>query len=181
VKAGSFDLDFTYLNQELEMENQSRRNVLRDVAKAAIVAVGGLMVSRKASAQTPARLEKRNPISKPGASKPTTPPIYTDVVAYGNLLFVAGKSQHLEGTIEEHTKFVLDLMEKNLIAAGSSLRKVLKVNVYLKNIEADIDKMNAVYKQRDWGDLPPARTTTSTAGGLPSQNALVMIDCIAYI
>jgi 2-iminobutanoate/2-iminopropanoate deaminase len=165
------------------MENQSRRSVLRDVAKAALVVVGGLVVTRKTSAQTATatRIEKRNPISKPGASKPSTPPIYTDVMAYGNLLFVAGKSQHLEGTIEEHTKFVLDLMEKNLIASGSSLRKVLKVNVYLKNMEADIDKMNSVYKTRDWGDLPPARTTTSTAGGLPSPNALVMMDCIAYI
>jgi enamine deaminase RidA (YjgF/YER057c/UK114 family) len=163
------------------MENQSRRNVLKSAAKAAAVATGGALVVGKASAQTGARLEKRDAKAKPGDSKPKTPPIYTDVVAYGNLLFLAGKSQHLEGTIEEHTKFVLDLMEKNLIAAGSSLRKVLKVNVYLKNIETDIEKMNSVYKQRDWGDMPPARTTTSTAGGLPSQNALVMIDCIAYI
>lgn len=163
------------------MEMQSRRSVLKDAIKAAAAAFGGIMVAGKASAQTAGRLEKRNPNAKPAGPKPATPPIYTDVVAYGNLLFVAGKSQHLEGTIEEHTKFVLDTMEKNLIASGSSMRKVLKVNVYLKNIESDIEKMNSVYRQRDWGDMPPARTTTSTAGGLPSPAALVMMDCIAYV
>ena len=126
-------------------------------------------------------MEKRDAKAKPGAPKPAKPPIYTDVVAYGNLLFVAGKSQHEEGTIEEHTKFVLDTMEKNLIASGSSLKKVLKVNVYLKDMESDIAGMNSVYSQRDWGDIPPARTTTSTAGGLPGPAALVMMDCIAYV
>jgi 2-iminobutanoate/2-iminopropanoate deaminase len=163
------------------MEIQSRRNVLRDVAKAMLVAAGGVIAARRASAQIAGRLEKRNPIAKPGATKPATTLIYTDVVAYGNLLFLAGKSQHLEGTIEEHTKFVLDTLEKSLIASGSSMRKVLKVNVYLKNIDTDFEKMNVVYRQRDWGDTPPARTTTSTIGGLPSPTALVMMDCIAYV
>ena len=163
------------------MEKQSRRSILMSALKAAMVAAGGVITAENASAQTAGRLEKRNATAKPGASKPKTPPIYTDVIAWRQPTFVAGKSQHLEGTIEDHTKFVLDLMEKNLIAAGSSMQKVLKVNVYLKNMESDIEKMNGVYKQRDWGDTPPARTTTSTAGGLPSPNALVMMDCIAYI
>jgi 2-iminobutanoate/2-iminopropanoate deaminase len=162
------------------MEMQTRRSILKGVAKAAAV-TGAVAVTGKGSAQTSARLEKKDGKAKANTPPPKTLPIYTDVVAFGNLLFLAGKSQHLEGTIEEHTKFVLDLMEQNLVASGSSLRKVLRVNVYLKNIEADIDKMNAVYKQRDWGDVPPARTTTSTAGGLPSKNALVMMDCIAYV
>jgi 2-iminobutanoate/2-iminopropanoate deaminase len=164
------------------MQKQSRRSLLKNGAKAvAVVAAGSAMVAGKASAQTAGRPEKSNAKAKPGEPKPATPPIYTDVVAYGNLLFLAGKSQHLEGTIEEHTKFVLDTLEKNLIASGSSLRKVLKVNVYLKDMESDIEKMNSVYKQRDWGDIPPARTTTSTAGGLPGPAALVMMDFIAYV
>ncbi len=159
------------------MEKQSRRNILRDLA----VAVGGVFMVSKASAQVGPHTGKKDAKAKVDTPKAKTPPMYTDVVAFGNLLFVAGKSQHLPGTIEEHTKFVLDLMEKNLIASGSSLQKVLKVNVYLKNMEADLEKMNSVYKSRDWGEIPPARTTTSTPGGLPSPNALVMIDCIAYV
>jgi enamine deaminase RidA (YjgF/YER057c/UK114 family) len=162
------------------MEKQSRRNLLKNAAKAA-AATSVVVVAGRTSAQTAVKLEKRDPKAKPGALKPATPPIYTDVLAFGNLLFLAGKSQHQAGTIEEHTKFVLDTLEKNLIDSGSSLRKVLKVNVYLKNMKTDIDKMNAVYKQRDWGDMPPARTTTSSDGGFPGPDALVMMDCIAYI
>jgi 2-iminobutanoate/2-iminopropanoate deaminase len=162
------------------MKRQSRRQLLVG-ATAAAAGLGGVVLSQKASAQSGAPLEKRDAKAKPGAPKPAKPPVYTDAVAYGNLLFLAGKSQHEAGTIEEHTKFVLDTLEKSLIASGSSLRKVLKVNVYLKDMESDIDKMNSVYVQRDWGDIPPARTTTSTAGGLPGPAALVMMDCIAYI
>ena len=163
------------------MEKQSRRSLLKNAAKVAAVATGGVMAARKTSAQTTGQLEKKDPKTKPGTPKPATRPVYTDVQAYGNLIFLAGKSQHLKGTIEEHTKFVLDTLEKNLIASGSSLRKVLKVNVYLKHMESDIDKMNSVYIQRDWGDMPPARTTTSSDGGFPGPDALVMMDCIAYI
>jgi enamine deaminase RidA (YjgF/YER057c/UK114 family) len=162
------------------IEEQSRRNLLKNAAKAAVVA-GGLASGKKMSAQTAGSLEKRDAKAKPGAGKPKTTPLYTDVVAYGNLLFVAGKSQHLKGTIEEHTAYVIDLLEKNLVASGSSLRKVLKVNVYLKNMAADVEKMNEVYRKRDWGDLPPARTTTSSPGGFPGADALIMMDMMAYV
>ena len=84
-------------------------------------------------------------------------PYHFNVVAYGNLLFFSSVGDHAAGTIEEHTKFAIDALEKNLIAAGSSLQKVLKVSVFLKNIE-DYDKMNVIYKARNWGPVPPART-----------------------
>lgn len=161
------------------MEKQTRRSLLQHAAKSAVT-VGAVVVAGSAAAQGPT-MEKRDARAKPGTPKPKTRPTYTDVVAYGNLLFVAGKSQHAKGTIEEHTAYVLDLLEQNLIASGSSLRKVLKVNVYLKNMAADIDKMNGVYTQRDWGDTPPARTTTSSPGGFPGPDALVMMDMMAYV
>jgi enamine deaminase RidA (YjgF/YER057c/UK114 family) len=81
-------------------------------------------------------------------------------------------------TIEEHTKHVLDELEKNLIDAGSSMEKVLKVNVYLNDIN-DWAKMNTVYAGR-WGNIPPVRTTVAPAGGIPG-NSLVEIDLIAFI
>jgi 2-iminobutanoate/2-iminopropanoate deaminase len=162
-------------------QKQSRRSILRN---AATLAAAGLITAGNAKAQSAAPLEKKDAKAKPGAAKPAkamTRPVYTDVVSFGSLLFLAGKSQHTPGPIEEHTKFVLDTLEQNLIASGSSLRKVLKVNVFLKNIEADINKMNAVYVTRDWGDIPPPRTTTSSPGGFPSTGALIMMDCIAYV
>jgi enamine deaminase RidA (YjgF/YER057c/UK114 family) len=102
------------------------------------------------------------------------------VVAYGNLLFLAGVGAHFKGTIQDQTKWALDELEKTLTDSGSSLRNVLKVSVLLNDIK-DFDGMNSVYSQRNWGSLPPARTTVSPAGGLPGENALVEIDMIACI
>jgi len=84
----------------------------------------------------------------------------------------------IKGTVEEHTKHVLDELEKTLLAAGSSMEKVLKVNVYLNDIN-DWARMNTVYAGR-WGSIPPVRTTVAPASGIPS-NSLVEIDLIAYI
>ncbi|HZY62156.1 MAG TPA: RidA family protein [Edaphobacter sp.] len=164
------------------MEQQSRRGLLANTIKAAFAAVGGAIFSGRASAMTssPApqisgHLQKRIP---EGVSKPSAPVPITNVVAYGNLLFFSSVGDHNKGTIEEHTKFAIDDLEKNLIAAGSSLQKVLKVNVYLKHI-SDYDRMNVIYKARNWGPIPPARTVTSPAG-IPF-DPLFEIDCIAYV
>jgi enamine deaminase RidA (YjgF/YER057c/UK114 family) len=94
------------------------------------------------------------------------------------MLFLAGIGYHEPATIEEATKHVLDELVKNLIAAGSSMEKVLKVNVYLNDIK-DWQRMNTSYANR-WGKIPPVRTTIAPAGGIPG-NSLVEIDCIAYI
>lgn len=166
------------------MEKQSRRGLLKNAAKAAMVATsaGALMMSEKASAfpetsdsQRSRRMEKRIPA---GISTPSPPVPISNVVAYGNLLFFSSVGDHAAGTIEEHTKFAIDALEKNLIAAGSSLQKILKVSVFLKNID-DYDRMNVIYKARNWGPIPPARTVISPAG-IP-YNPLFEIDCIAYI
>jgi len=110
--------------------------------------------------------------------KPEKTPLFSDAVSYGNLLFIAGQGAHFPGDVTSHTKFVLDEIEKQLTNAGSSMDKVLKVNVYLNDIN-DFDAMNAVYAGR-FGSEPPARTTVSPAGGLPGKG-LVEIDVIAYI
>ena len=120
-------------------------------------------------------MEKRLPA---GISPPSPPVPISNVVAFGNLLFSSSVGDHTAGTIEEHTKFAIDALEKNLIAAGSSLQKVLKVSVFLKNID-DYGRMNVIYKARNWGPIPPARTVISPAG-IP-YNPLFEIDCIAYI
>jgi len=155
------------------MEQQSRRGLLKNAAKAAAVVGGAAMLSETASAK-PAKLEKKSyPAPKTGET-----PLFSSVVSYGNLVFLAGVGAHFEGTIEEHTKHVLDELEANLAKAGSSMEKVLKVNVYLNDLK-DWERMNTVYKGR-WGSIPPVRTTIAPAGGIPG-NSLVEIDLIAYI
>ncbi len=103
-------------------------------------------------------------------------PLFSSAVVYGDLLFIAGKGAHFEGDIKSHTKAVLDKLEKELIKNGSSMDKVLKVNVYLHDLE-DYKGMNETYKGR-FGKNPPVRTTVATYGGVPG-DSLVEIDCIA--
>ena len=106
-------------------------------------------------------------------------PLFSGHTILGNQVFIAGKGAHFEGDITSHTDHVLKELEKELIAAGSSMDKVLKVNVYLNDI-ADYQGMNAVFKGR-FGPNPPVRTTVAVAkGGVPG-DSLVEMDCIAYI
>jgi len=69
-------------------------------------------------------------------------------------------------------------MKKGLERAGSSMEKVLKVNMYLNDLK-DYDGINKVFKGSS-GPEPGLRTRIAAAGGIPG-NPLVEIDCIAYI
>lgn len=158
------------------MKQPSRRGLLKNAAAAAAAAATGGALA--AQAQTAGALEKKSYSSKPNAdNKDEKAPLFSSVVSYGNLVFLAGVGYHEKATIEEATTHVLDELEKNLIAAGSSMEKVLKVNVYLNDIK-DWARMNTAYAGR-WGKVPPVRTTVAPAGGIPG-DSLVEIDLIAY-
>jgi 2-iminobutanoate/2-iminopropanoate deaminase len=107
-------------------------------------------------------------------------PLFSGSTKLGNMVFIAGKGAHTEPfDIKSHTEIVLKELENELKKAGSSMEKVLKVNVYLNDI-ADYKGMNEVYKGR-FGKKPPVRTTVAVAkGGVPG-DSLVEMDCIAYI
>ena len=152
--------------------NSNRRNVLKAAAAAAIVTP-----ATQAAAQG-AKKKVHYKGGKPPERKPTDPlPLFNGAVSYGNLLFIAGKGAHYKGDIKEHTKTVLDEIEKELVNAGSSMEKVLKANVYLAN-SADYPAMNEVFRGR-FGAEPPVRTTIAAAW-VPG-DSLVEIDVIAYL
>ena len=151
------------------MAKQTRRGLLKNAATAA----GAALIAQQGSAQT-GQMAKKD-----ATGRPPTPFPFTTVVSYGNLLFVSGIGCRIAGTIEEETKWVLDEIEKNLVAAGSSLDKVLKVNVFLEDIK-EFDRMNAVYKTRRWGSVFPARNTVQPAA-LPAGDHGLAVDCIAYV
>ena len=157
------------------MEKKSRRGMLANSATVAAAAAGATLMGQSAEAQP--RLEKRSPYPAPNPP-PATKPMFSRAVAYGNMIFLAGVGYHQPGTIEDHTKGVLEEIKKNLEDAGSSLQKCLKVSVFLADLK-DYDRMNAVYRTYDWGSPPPVRTTTAAAG-VPG-NSLIEIDVIAYI
>jgi 2-iminobutanoate/2-iminopropanoate deaminase len=174
------------------MEKQTRRGLLKNAAAAAGVtgaaafapeakAQSGIVWQKKAIHRAPS-VNSGSPAATPAApaanAAPKAPPLFNGIVTFGNLVFIAGIGAHFQGTIEEHTKHVLDELEQNLILAGSSMEKVLKVNVYLSDL-ANYTKMNSVYAGR-WGSVPPVRTTIAAAGGIPG-DSLVEIDCIASL
>jgi len=105
-------------------------------------------------------------------------PLFSGGVKHGNTLYIAGKGAHFEGDIKAHTDHVLKELEKELVKHGSSMEKVLKVNVYLHDL-ADYHAMNEVYRGR-FGENPPVRTTVAVYGGVPG-DSLVEIDCIAAV
>ena len=105
-------------------------------------------------------------------------PLFSGSVVHGNTVYIAGKGAHFDGDIAAHTDHVLKELEKELKKAGSSMEKVLKVNVYLHDIH-DYKGMNEVYKGR-FGSNPPVRTTVAVFGGVPG-DSLVEIDCIASL
>ena len=148
------------------MKENSRRKMLKG-AVAAVAAAG----AANAAETTPVKKVHRI------GPKPEKTPLFSSAVSYGNLLFIAGKGAHFEGDIKAHTARVLDDIRKELENAGSSMEKVLKVNVFLADLK-DYAAMNEVY-QGKFGDNPPVRTTVAVAG-VPG-NSLVEIEAIAYI
>jgi 2-iminobutanoate/2-iminopropanoate deaminase len=152
-------------------DKAARRSMIRSFFASAAAAGAGLF--GVAHAQTSDTTKKT---SSDNAAPDAKPPLFSSWVTYGGLVFIAGKGEHGPGDITAHTKSVLDQLEAELKKAGSSMDKVLKVNVYLHDLR-DYDAMNEVFRGR-FGPNPPVRTTIAAYGGVPG-NSLVEIDCFA--
>lgn len=154
----------------------NRRDFIRKApAVAAVAAVP--VVAGAGTAEASDHRKPRKEVHYPGGEPPKDP-LFSPVTTFGNLVFLSGIGAHFEGDITAHTDHVLDELERNLEAVGSSMAKVLKVNVYLNTLD-DYDGMNAVFKGR-FGPEPGVRTTIAAAAGIPG-DSLVEIDCIACI
>ncbi|HEX6430991.1 MAG TPA: RidA family protein [Niastella sp.] len=155
------------------MTNQ-RRNALKKLF-ASVAATVGLGLFAKAGTATPQSTEKE----VFNVTDDQDVPLFSGATKFKGMVFIAGKGAHFAGDIKAHTDHVLKELEKELLKAGSSMEKVLKVNVYLDDIK-DYKEMNEVYKGR-FGNKPPVRTTVAVAkGGVPG-DSLVEMDCIAYV
>src|SRR5216684_1312962 len=156
---------------------KDRRKLLKGTA--ALVAASAVVGVAKVAAKDKDKDKPKKKVYYTGGKPPEKMPLFSGAVSFGNLLFIAGKGAHFAGDIASHTKHVLDEIEKELTNAGSSMEKVLKVNVYLADIK-DYTGMNEVYQGR-FGKEPPVRTTIAAGPGNVPGNSLVEIDCIAYI
>ena len=97
---------------------------------------------------------------------PTGP--YSPAIRAGGFVFVSGQGpidpatgEVVKGDVQQQTRLVLENVHAILGAAGSSLDKVVKTNVYLSDI-ADFAAMNEVYATFFTAE-PPARTTIQAA------------------
>ena len=106
---------------------------------------------------------------------------FSDVVESHGFLFLSGqvginhKTRALvEGGIEAETKQCIENVKAVLEHHKSSLDKVVKCTVILRNIE-DFAKFNAIYKE--YFPNKPARTTFAASG--LAVNASIEIDVIA--
>lgn len=123
---------------------------------------------------------KREVISTSKAPAAVGP--YSQAVRVGDLVFAAGQvaidpaaGKLIEGDVAAQTRQVLANLSAVLETAGSSLDRVVKTTVFLKDM-GQFKAMNAVYAEFFPSD-PPARSTVEVAS-LPL-GALVEIEAIA--
>jgi 2-iminobutanoate/2-iminopropanoate deaminase len=109
---------------------------------------------------------------------------YSQAIRANGFVFVSGQvaidpasQQVLTGDVSVQTEQVLKNLRGILEAAGTSLEKVVRSTVFLKNM-GDFTAMNEVYG-RHFSTAPPARSTVEVAR-LP-KDVLVEIDVIALV
>jgi len=105
---------------------------------------------------------------------------YSQAIATEELVYVAGslgtdpRTGNLPEGVEAQTRQALTNIKSILEAAGSSMEKVLRVGVYLRDIK-DFQTMNTVYSTFFTKD-PPARTTIQA---VLAGTFLVEVDAVA--
>jgi 2-iminobutanoate/2-iminopropanoate deaminase len=122
----------------------------------------------------------RKVIITPNAPRPRG--VYSQAIVANGFVFVAGQgpvnpqTNELElGDIRSETRRTLENIRAILEAAGSSLRHVVRVGVFLADI-TDFAAMNEVYREF-FPEDPPARTTV----GVQLPRIKIEIDCVALL
>lgn len=107
---------------------------------------------------------------------------YSQAVVHNGMAYLSGQipldpatGQLIDGDIAAQTARVLDNLKAVLEACGSSLDRVVKTTVFIKDM-GEFAKMNEVYGKY-FTESPPARSTVEAAR-LP-RDVRVEIDAIA--
>lgn len=106
---------------------------------------------------------------------------YSPAVKVNGMIYTSAQVPvTLDGTVVERdikvqTRQVLSNLRTLLEDAESGMENVVKVSIYLENIE-DFGIVNVLFAEA-FGDHKPARSTIATSG-LP-MNSMIMIDAVA--
>ena len=110
---------------------------------------------------------------------------YTDAVRFGDLLFISGLApvdEHLNlvggDDVAAQTRQLFENMDRILRAAGASFADILKVTVYLTDVN-DRQAVNVV-RQEFFGDARPASTLIGIAE-LVVPGMKIEVDAVAGI
>ena len=109
---------------------------------------------------------------------------YVHARKHGGLVYVTGQigrdpktGDFVKGGFEAEFNQAIDNLEQILIAAGSSLDRVVRAQIEFVD-EKDLDAMNRIYGERFHEPLP-ARTSFGAA--FLWKGAKVQIDCVASV
>ncbi len=109
---------------------------------------------------------------------------YSQAMIVGDLVFCSGQipldpatGELLTGSVADQTRLVLKNLSAVLEAAGSSLDRVVKCNVFMRDL-GEFATMNAVYEEV-FGGHKPARAAVEVSR-LP-KDADVEIEAVALI
>lgn len=108
--------------------------------------------------------------------------VYSQAIIADGFVFVAGQgcvnpqtNEFEYGNIQSETRRTLQNIRAILEAAGSSLKEVVRVGVFLADLK-DFAAMNEVYKEF-FPENQPARTTV----GVQLPKIKIEVDCIARL
>ncbi|KAH7885674.1 YjgF-like protein [Phlebopus sp. FC_14] len=114
---------------------------------------------------------------------PALPTFSQAVISKGHV-FVSGiigcdEEYNIVGGIHDQTLAALNNMKKVLEGAGSGLEHVVKVTIFLTQMQRDFDVVNSLYKEffQSQADAMPAKTLVG-ASSIP-MGGFVQFDCIA--
>lgn len=132
------------------------------------------------------KTEKKEPSRRRLAVKSKLAPApgghYSQAIRSGNHVYISGSGPFdptthkvVGQTIDSQTEQTLKNIQAILEAAGASLKDVVQVTVYLRDMN-DFEAMDKTYK-RFFPKDPPARTTVEV--GLYGSERLLAVDAVA--
>ncbi|KAI1829223.1 hypothetical protein DTO006G1_9813 [Penicillium roqueforti] len=115
---------------------------------------------------------------------PPLPGLFSQAIVANGVVYCSGSigvdstlGRLVEGDVKARTHQCIKNLSSVLEAAGSSIENVVKVNVFLSNMD-DFADMNEVYKEY-WGEIKPCRTCVAVKS-LPLGTD-VEIECVAVL